>query len=69
MIVGGLIRSMTASIKSLTPSPVFPLQSNTSSFENPKTFFNSSNTFGTLAFGKSILLMTGIMVKSCSSAK
>ena len=40
-----------------------------SSFVNPKVSWSSFVTFSTSAFGRSILLITGIIVKLLSSAK
>ena len=60
---------ITASIISITPSPVLALQHTISSSLKPKTLISSSLTLGTSALGKSILLITGIIFKSALSAK
>ena len=61
--------SITASSSSSTPSPVFPEQQIISSLSKPIVLTSSSFTFSGLAFGKSILLITGIIFRSASSAR
>ena len=68
-ITGGLILSITASRISLTPIPVLALQRRISSSLKPKVLTSSSFTLGTFAFGRSILFITGIIVKSFSRAR
>ena len=60
---GEFILSITASNNNLTFSPVLPLTGIISSSLKPRTLTNSAVTFGTSAFGKSILFITGIIVK------
>ena len=62
-------RSTIASTNFLTPSPVLALVNIISSFENPIKSINSLLTFSTSAFGKSILFITGIIVRLDSSAR
>ena len=66
---GGFILSITASNNKLTFSPVLPLTGIISSSLKPRTLTNSAVTFGTSAFGKSILFITGIIVKLWFRAK
>ena len=63
------ILSITASSNASTPSPVFPEQQIISSLSNPIVLTSSSLTFSGFAFGKSILLITGIIFKSASNAR
>ena len=51
------------------PKPVFALVKIISSLLNPSTSLNSFFTLSTSALGKSILFITGIIVKSFSKAK
>ena len=69
MPFGAGILLTIASISSFTPSPVFPLTQSISSFSKPIVLTSSSFTFSGSALGKSILFITGIIVKSLSSAK
>ena len=66
---GDGILSIIASINSFIPSPVLALVKSISSSSNPRVSMSSFFTFGTSAFGRSILLITGIIVKSFSKAK
>ena len=66
---GGFILSITASNNKLTFSPVLPLTGIISSSLKSRTLTNSAVTFGTSAFGKSILFITGIIVKLWFRAK
>ncbi len=66
---GGNPCFITACKISSTPSPVLPEAHKISSSEQPSKRTISAFVFGTFAAGKSILLTTGIIVKSCSNAK
>ena len=63
------IRFIIASINSLIPTPFLALQRIISSSLNPKLSINSFFTLSISALGKSILFITGIIVKSFSIAR
>ena len=63
------ILSITASSNLSIPKPVFALVKIISSSLNPSTSLSSFFTLSTSALGKSILFITGIIVKSFSKAK
>ena len=60
---------MIASNNLSTPSPVLPEHKIISSSLKPKTSISSFFTLGISALGKSILLITGMIVKSLFKAK
>lgn len=67
--LGGGIISTILSTNSLIPTPVFALVNTISSSLKPIKSISSFFTFVISALGKSILLITGIIVKLFSSAK
>ena len=68
-LVGAGTLSIMASNISLIPIPVLALHSKISSSLKPKTSTSSFLTFSMSAFGKSILLITGIIVRSLFRAR
>ena len=64
---GGNLETM-ASIKSSIPSPVFALTRTASSGSSPRSCSICFFTEGISADGRSILFITGTIVKSCSIA-
>ena len=65
---GAGIRAITASKMHSTPSPVLPDARIISSRLQPRSSIISSSTSSGIALGMSILLITGIISKSCSIA-
>ena len=63
------MRLITASKISSIPFPVFALTINASSGTIPKVFSISLSTSSGREFGRSILLMTGMIARLCSMAR